>query len=143
MPQKKEIELLIHRATLLKEKNPAQALALLDDAILRSEKITEHKLIATAKIEKAFCFSNQKNFKSALTNFQEALSYFKSINNYQGIISCLSHKAKLYIRLGDSPHAIELLIERLKHCRLHHDEPRYAENLDDLGKIFTSHSFII
>ena len=136
---KKEIELLIHRASVIRKGNPLQALALLDDAVLSAEKSSYKLLSAKAKNERAFCFISQKNFKSALTSFREALSIFRTENDYEGLIYCLLNKAELYLQLGDSPHAIELLIERLRNCRIRQDEKRYAENLNLLGKIFSSH----
>ncbi|MBK5286152.1 MAG: tetratricopeptide repeat protein, partial [Bacteroidia bacterium] len=139
MLEKKDIELLIHRAGVLRKDNPAQALAMLDEAMLMSEKNQLHKLTASALVEKGFCFIGQRDFKRSLTAFQEALAIFKKLNDYEGIIGCLDHKAELYIQLGDSPKAIELLIERLKQCRTHHDEPRYAENLNALGKLYATH----
>ena len=131
--------MLIHRASVIRKRNPVQALALLNDAVLSAEKTSQKLLYAKAKNEQAFCFINQKNFKDALTTFQEALLIFRTESDYEGLIACLLNKAELYLQLGDSPHAIELLIERLKQCRTHLDEQRYAENLNLLGKIFSSH----
>jgi signal transduction histidine kinase/CheY-like chemotaxis protein/HPt (histidine-containing phosphotransfer) domain-containing protein len=136
---KKEIELLLHRASVIRKRNALQAIVLLDEVILKAEKSSMKLLSAKAKYEKAFCFISQKRFKEALTTFRDALIVFRSENDYEGLIDCLLHKAELYLQLGNSPAAIELLIERLKQCRTHKDETRYAGNLSILGSIFASH----
>jgi len=130
------IETLIQKAIKCKVSNPVQALVFLDEAIALSEKYPALK--AKAKLEKALCYLKQKNYKNALANINEAYEIFKKENNYEQIIECLAVKADISLRLGDSTQAITLLIDRLKLCRVHQDEKRYAENLHSLGKIFVA-----
>src|SRR5688572_26965644 len=119
------IETLIQKAVKCRTSNTVQALVFLDDAIALSEKSALPSLTAKAKLEKALCYLNQKNFKSALTCINEAHEIFKKENNYEEIIECLAVKADIYIRLGDTTQAIVLLIDRLKLCRTRQDEKRY------------------
>ena len=135
---KSNIESLIQKAVKCKASNAVQALVLLDDAIALSEKYSVPSLKAKAKLEKAYCYLSQKNFKNALAHVNEAYEIYKKENNYEEIIECLAVKADMYIRLGDSMQAITLLIDRLKLCRAHQDEVRYARNLHSLGKIFVA-----
>ncbi|MFM2136814.1 MAG: hypothetical protein RL021_2214 [Bacteroidota bacterium] len=108
------VDILLQRAQVIKTRDVAQAMALLEDALSEALKNDYRRGIALAIREKSSCHLQQQHFKQALTGYTEAIQFFSSLEDLSGQISCHHEIASIYRMLGDFPSSLLHVLEKLR-----------------------------
>src|SRR3954464_5783751 len=108
------VDILIQRAQVLRNRNVNQAMSLLDDALSIAQQNDYKQGMAQIIRDKASCYLIQKNFKRAITSFNEAIQFFQVLGDKNGQLDCLNEISSIYYKLGDSPSALNFILQILK-----------------------------
>ena len=90
------VDILIQRAQVLRNRNVNQAMSLLDDALSIAQQANYKKGMALIIRDKAACYQIQKHYKRAITSFNEAIQFFKDLNDRHSQLHCLSEISSIY-----------------------------------------------
>lgn len=105
--------MLIKRAMVVRGKDVAKALSILDEALSTARKNDDKNSIAVVIREKAVCHLEQQHFKQALSGFSEAIAFFRELGDLENQLHCHSEISDAYLKLGEYPSALEHILENL------------------------------
>lgn len=129
------IDILIQRAKLLRNREYSRAMTALDEALALAIKENYRQGVALVIREKASCHLSQRNYKQALSGFTEALQFFKDLNDRENVLACLSEISGIYCKLGDIASALNYLLDSLKINSDSGDDNGIAASFNEIGKL--------
>lgn len=130
------IDILIHRAQVIRSRNVNQAMSLLDDALALAQSVNYKAGMAKIIRDKASCHLQQKHYKRAITAYNEAILFFKDLKDIPEQLHCLSEISGIYYRLGDCPSALEFILQSLKLNTELGDSEGIANNFNEIGRLY-------
>lgn len=130
------VDILIQRAQVLRSRNVNQAMSLLDDALSIAQQANYKEGMAMIIRDKAACYLIQKHYKRSITAFNEAIQFFKDLNDLHGQLNCLTEISSIYFKLGDCPSALQYILQSLKINTELGDSDGIAHNYNELGKLY-------
>ena len=131
-----QADILIVQAQSLRSKDVKQALSMLDEALLLSQKNDYKAGIALAIRDKAYCHLEQQDYKRALTGFTESAAFFKELNEIGNQIVCHTEISAIYFKLGDCPSSLHHVLENLKLFTCLSDSHGIAGCYNRIGNIY-------
>jgi signal transduction histidine kinase/CheY-like chemotaxis protein/HPt (histidine-containing phosphotransfer) domain-containing protein len=130
------VDLLIQRAQVLRSRDVEQSMSLLEDALALAQKENYKLGIAIIIRDKAVCHLQQQHFKRALSGFNEALQFFRALQEKTGQIGCNNEISAIYFKLGDCPAAMEHILDNLKIHTSLGDSQGIAACYIDIGNLY-------
>jgi len=130
------IDNLVQRSKLLRQRNHSQALALLDEALALASQENNQAVVATIIREKAITHLEYNNYKQALTGFSEALQFYKNLEDVCGQLNCLYDIGHIYRKLSDIPSALRYILDALKLNTEAGDSEGIAHSFNEIGKLY-------
>ncbi|MFN8165302.1 MAG: tetratricopeptide repeat protein [Bacteroidia bacterium] len=130
------VDILIQRAQVLRHRDVAQAMSLLDDAIAIARKANYKQGIAAVIRDKASCYVIQQNYKQAITAYNEAIAFFKDLGDQNAQLNCLNEIRSVYLKIGDCPSALNYVLQSLKINTDLGDSEGIAHNYNEIGRIY-------
>lgn len=131
------VDILIQRAQVLRSRNVVQAMSLLEDALSIAQQANYKNGMAAIIREKAACYLAQKNYKQSISAFNEAILFFRDLNEPQSELNCLNEICSIYFKLGDWPSALNCILQGLKINTEAGDSEGIALCYNKLGKLYT------
>ncbi|HQW23986.1 MAG TPA: tetratricopeptide repeat protein, partial [Bacteroidia bacterium] len=131
------VDILIQRAQVLRSRNVNQAMSLLEDALSIAQQANYKEGMAAIIREKAACYLIQKNYKQSISSFNEAILFFRDLEDLQSEMNCLTEICSIYFTLGDWPSALDCILHSLKIYTELSDSEGIALCYNKLGKLYT------
>ena len=130
------VDILIQRARVLRSRNVNQAMSLLEDALSIAQQANYKTGMAAIIQEKASCFLINKNYKQSISAFNEAILFFRDLDDRQSELNCLTEISSIYFKLGDCPSALNYILQSLKINTDIGDSEGIAHCYNELGKLY-------
>ena len=130
------VDILIQRAQVLRNRNVNQAMSLLDDALSIAQQIGYKAGMAQIIRDKAACYLILKEYKKSITSYNEAIQFFKDLQDTYGQLYCLSEINSIYSKLGDCPAALQYILQSLKINTEIGDSEGIANNYNEIGTLY-------
>ncbi len=133
-PQK--AEKYIDLAWELRTDNQGLMFHYLNQAMAMAEEIEYHPGKARALFITGQINFLRHNNPSALTYFEQALVYYRSLSDKDGMVKCLNGMVIIYKNQGNLEKALALQLENLQHAEAIADSAELALSYDNLGEIY-------
>jgi signal transduction histidine kinase/DNA-binding response OmpR family regulator len=130
------VDILIQRAQVLRNRNVNQSMSLLDDALSIARNVNYKEGMAQIIRDKGLCYLVQKDYKRAITAFNEAILFFHDLNDKRSQLNCLTEISGIYFKLGDCPSALDFILQSLKINTELGDSEGIAHNFNEIGKLY-------
>ncbi len=108
----------------------------LTQKLSRQEINLTFKCLAAAINNQGYMNMQHGDFPQALLNFEKAISIFKSIKEVEMKIPTLTNLASIYVQLGQTTKAIEILVECLNYYKQHNDLENQSNCINNLAYIY-------
>ncbi len=130
------VDILIERAQAVRNRNVAQAMTLLEEALLIAQESHYKEGMARIIRDKAACYLIQKKYKLSLSAYTEAVLFYQEMNEKHNQLNCLHEISSIYCRLGDFPASMNYILQKHKiHTELS-DSGGIAHDFNDIGKLY-------
>ncbi len=130
------VDILIQRAYVLRNRNVMQSLSCLDDALAIAQQAGYKIGMAQIIRDKAACFHLQKQYKKAITSYLEAIRFFSDLNDIKEQLNCLSEIIHIYSFLGDYPSVLTYILQGLNLNIAQANTNGIASSYNDIGQLY-------
>lgn len=133
---KQEIKIMVNRAVMLRSTEPDKCMSMLDQSMV--EAAQQNDLTALILFEKANTYYALKQYKRAVSHYQESAAFYNELKNKQGQLSCLEKQSDIAFKLSDTLTALNLTLECLSINTASGNVRETAVNYASIGKIYFS-----